>query len=246
MRFSHQCILIASLLLISTESIAHRHNYKDEAMFIPCPLVLFDGFYLGVAAGYDSYRVNDDLNYTNPANGTLFQRDPVLDAAGPVGGAFVGYGMVFWNFHRTYLGIELFGNGSAGEARDQIIAQTPGLHQELETQVKIKSSYGISLLPGIKLTKGTLLYARLGYNWSHIDVDEVLINNGDEIINQEEIQTTQGFNYGIGVESAALCEYFSVRLEYSHTAYHSYDTDIGTHINPTSNQFMASLIYHFV
>src|SRR5437762_4750617 len=79
-------ITSASLLLASSLSFAHgKENYKGFKDEVPCP-TLKDGFYVGLAAGYDSYRVVQDttidLTDLDPDLGVAesVSRDPRLNA----------------------------------------------------------------------------------------------------------------------------------------------------------------------
>src|ERR1700679_1871975 len=104
----------------------------------------------------------------------------------------------------------------------------------------------ICFLSGLKINKKTLGYIRLGYNWSKIDTNEVHSDpdsfNSLEY-NQSNVST--GFSYGLGIESAFSND-FSLRAEYTHTNYSSFDTNAGTEIVPSNNQFMLSLIHHII
>lgn len=247
--------MLAASLILSTASFAKTHphktykenykeNYKDQS---PCPigLVLKDGLYLGAAAGYDAYRVVDDASFTE--SGVSFSIDPRLSVNGAVGGGFIGFGHYFENFYNAYLGVELFGNGSAASTDYEIDVSNsiaPFLAAHIEAEVEVDSNYGIGVLPGIKLSKGTLFYVRLGYNWTNIDVTEKVFADHSLVAVSNEEVTSGGFIYGLGME-AAFYGNWSARAEYSHTDYSDFDTDIESEIHPADNQFMLGLIYHF-
>ncbi|HEX2548832.1 MAG TPA: hypothetical protein VHM20_03320, partial [Gammaproteobacteria bacterium] len=114
-------VSVASMLLASTTTFAHgnyKENYKGEAMPCPVELVLRDGLYIGLQAGYDAYRLATDVDSAtvlSPAAGIAdtFSADPRLAANGAVGGLFIGYGKYFPEFYSAYLGLEIFGNWTA-------------------------------------------------------------------------------------------------------------------------------------
>ena len=70
------------------------------------------------------------------------------------------------------------------------------------------------------------------------------ITDGILVTKFEQNDITQGFNYGIGIESAFF-DNFSVRAEYSYVSYSSFDTDLESHIIPANNQLILSVLYHF-
>lgn len=244
-------VTAASLLFASTASFAHakesyKGGYKDQ---IPCP-TLNDGFYVGLAAGYDSYRVAQDifinLSELDPDLGLAesVSRDPVLNATGVVGGGFLGYGKYFSQLYNTYLGLEIFGNWSGAQTDSEDKFTNAGGSSVIKNEINIKNNYGISVLPGIKLFNTALLYVRLGYNWSNIEVKEIFKDEDGDVVSFKDTNTPGGFNYGLGIE-AGFMENWSVRAEYTHTDYNDFDTDLGTEITPADNQFMFGVIYHF-
>lgn len=231
------CLSMACFAEATQAKKQFKGTYKDA----PCPpvLTLKDGLYFGAAAGYDSYRIADELDVAiNPRGLSL---DPRLDVSGAVGGAFIGLGHYFQSFYNTYFALELFGNGSAAKS-DYELFFLPS--QFFETNIQVKSNYGIGLLPGIKLNNATLFYLRVGYNWTNIDVKERVVINGVRVAYSKEAVTSSGLNYGLGVE-AAFYQNWSIRTEYTHTDYSGFDTSIETDIAPADNQFMLGLIYHF-
>jgi opacity protein-like surface antigen len=114
-------------------------------------------------------------------------------------------------------------------------------------------SWGISVLPGIKVNDSTLTYIRLGYNQAKIRGQSAFgysstTNATGAILvtttNANKNQWQGGFNYGLGIETAVYPN-VSVRREYSHTGYNSFSDANGTSYSPSDNQMMVSLIYHF-
>lgn len=257
-------VSVASLL--ASTSVVHAEVYKGykDCVDTCSPWILYDGLYIGAAVGYDAYRVvdkvSDDGFLSDPGTGVAFSEDPRLSANGIVGGIFAGYGKYFRDFHgvNPYLALELFVNAtSADEDHETAEKFSPGdVRRILNTTYTAKNNYGISLLPGIKVSDYTLLYVRLGYNWSEMSIDESFLNtdaprgkrNRNHISVQlgdgDEEETQGGFNYGIGVESA-FYDNLSARLEFTHTDYGSFKSDADTKVTAADNQMMLSVIYHF-
>jgi len=245
-------VSVATMLLASTTTLAAAtaykgENYKGEA---PCPVetMLKDGFYVGVQGGYDMYRLKEDVNLEDTDEDEL-ETNPKLNANGWVGGAFLGYGKYWDNF---YLGAEIFANASGAKSdMDTTLETSDGDILDLDTDIKVKSEYGISLLPGIKVNDDTLFYVRLGYNWARVDVDtDVETNVGGFVVGgggDDDSETVHGFNYGVGIETL-LVDNFSLRAEYTYTKYNdtdSGDDSVDNDLKISDNQFMLGLIYHF-
>ncbi len=111
-------VLATTVLLTSAAFAGHGYkgeNYKGEAA--PCPPPergLQSGFYLGAQAGYDSYRIRNNISLGPTANGTTFTSNPAINATGFVGGLFAGYGGYFSDFY--YLAGEILGNYSGASS----------------------------------------------------------------------------------------------------------------------------------
>lgn len=270
------CFIIASivqLIFFATESLADtantnttqsdKKNVKNttdtvpppEAPSCPTPLTLKDGFYIGFAAGYDSYRAvgqvtgDDDQNtFFVDADGDAFSFDSRESANGAVGGAFVGYGKYFSDYHNTYVALEGFGNPSAAITDYELFLNSPAANPTTKdiyySKFHVKNNFGISFLPGIKLNDAALFYLRFGLSWSKIEVQEVYNDDGTRTKNVKESNVSSGFNYGLGVETT-FYENWSVRADFNHTQYDEFDTDLGTVFSPANSQYMLGLIYHF-
>lgn len=257
--------VIASTLLLGSASASatnYKGDYKGEAMPAPAPcpqpLLLRDGFYLGAQVGYDAYRVratsNTNTAFTGVAGvaGANYSANPVVASNGFAGGIFGGYGM-YWN-NWYYLGAEVFFNGSAASQAQNIsttvngvaVANTRSVYEKVSTG----ASWGISVLPGLKVNDSTLTYIRLGYNQAKLKGQSTYTTSSTApgsvgISNYASKNTWQGgFNYGLGIETAVY-PMVSVRSEYSHTGYNSFSDNNGTRYSASDNQMMVSLIYHF-
>ncbi len=252
-------VSVASMLLASTTTFAHgnyKENYKGEAMPCPVELILRDGLYIGVQAGYDAYRLATDFDSAidlseDDGITDIFSADPRLAANGAVGGLFIGYGKYFPEFYNAYLGLEIFGNWSAAQTDfEAATVSADGVHNLYSASVKAKDNYGISAMPGIKLNNASLFYVRLGYNWAKIDYDETArfdttdTEGGPFNFDESTNSTKGGFQYGVGIESTFM-DGWSLRAEYNHTGFGSMSTDFDE-VSPSDNQFMLGLIYHVV
>jgi opacity protein-like surface antigen len=248
--------LTASLVLLSTTGLAfakhhqQMENYKGERSFkdvppCPAPAMLKDGFYLGAQAGYDSYRVRENVGFfgTGPAAGTpVLVTNPAINATGFVGGLFLGYGKYMTDMF--YLGGEIFGNYSGADDNGYNIYNQNAL--AYTSEVKAHGSWGLAVLPGMKINDTTLGYIRLGWNWVRMESDEsanpAVVSAGS--YNNNPTNTVNGFAYGLGMETLLTGDW-SLRAEYTHTGYSSFSSRLGTSFNPSDNQFMVGINWHF-
>lgn len=235
-RFS-AIILTSSLLLASTMSYAYKNykgeDYKGEVVVRPlstCCLMkeLNDGIYIGLGLGYDSYRIRQNLGVTD-IDGGLDQANPAIGARGVLGSVFAGYGQYFNWF---YIAGEIFTNYSG--------AATSYSLNSYHSNFSARGSYGLGILPGLRLSVASLLYARLGFIRTSFQAQE----NG---FSGPALNTTNwgnGFNYGLGMETV-IYDKFSLRGEYTYTSYSSFSSAVGTKFSPTNTEFVMGLIYHF-
>ncbi len=233
--------LAASLMLVSMTGLAFAknykgENYKGEAMPAPCPAprMLMDGVYLGAQVGYDSYRVRTSIDA--PAPGTLVA-NPVLNATGWVGGLMLGYGKYINEWF--YLAGEIFGNVSGAETRFSAATATESVTGKFE----VNGSWGLALLPGARLNDTSLGYVRLGWNWANLKANASSTVPPAAAVAGSKTNTSNGFVFGVGIETL-LWDNWSLRGEFDHTYYNSFNTTVAT-INPSDNQFMLGLLYHF-
>lgn len=241
-------VIVALMLFIPATSIANtiinkNEDYKDDVV-APCPvqLKLKDKYYLVVAMGYDSYKMNDKLHLSNIDEDRFFMLDPMLNLSGLVGEFILGYGKYFNQFYNTYLGLEFFVSGTAADNSYELnISDFPIV---VDTDIIVNRTYGINLIPGIKFNNSTLAYVKLGYNWSMISIDETVRNNTWTSVEINDSHTSHGLSYGVGLESA-VDEFFSIRAELTHMILSSFYSESGTKISPSNNQVLLGLVYHF-
>ncbi len=251
-------VLTASLVLASTTGLAFAKNYKAEANYkgepvykgeVPCPVppMLKDGFYLGIQGGYDAYRVRESINAMDPDDDSSLTANPVISSTGWVGGLFIGYGRYLTDMF--YLAGELYGNVSGAEQSWNITANnSDGTVDTYNNKVETNGSWGLAILPGIKLNDGALGYVRLGYNWVNLkgteSAAETLGGATTGSVSTSKSQTSNGWNFGLGIE-ALVWDNWSVRTEYNHIYLNSFTSSFGTKFNPSDNQFLVGVNYHF-
>jgi len=241
-------VITSALLVTSTASFATNYkgeaSYKGEPMPVPCPqpLILKDGFYLGAQALYDSYRTRVTSAATIGAISAASTN--VIASNGWGGGIFGGYGMYFNNLY--YLAGEIFVNGtSASQSESSIVTTAAGAATSINGTVSVGASWGVSVLPGLKLNDSSLGYIRLGYEQAKIRAQgsATTTTGGGASVSASKNNWQGGFNYGVGIETAVY-QNVSVRTEYNHTSYSSFSNAV-TSVNPSDNQFTLGLIYHF-
>lgn len=221
-------------------------TFADSAADVSCvtPIKLKDRFYIGVAAGYDVYKIQNNIIYQD-INNNFVTADPELAVNGLIGDFILGYGRLLGSQSNFYMGIELFANGSAADSDFQ--NSIPSLPVIIDMDVIVNGSFGLGWISGFKLNKASMLYLKLGYNWSTVSLDETVRSQRDlELISVEyhDEVTINGFLYGIGLESA-FNEQFSLRAEYTYTNYDSFTSRAMTRIASARNQFLLGLIYRF-
>jgi opacity protein-like surface antigen len=256
--------LTAALILASTSGMVfakgYKGDYKGEAC--PPPQMLKTGWYVGAQAGYDSYRVREN-NTVGFGDGSGFASNPVYNGTGWVGGLFLGYGQMMNEWF--YLGGEVFGNYS-GVDQNTNYNTTPAPSITATTNFQVNGSYGLGLLPGIKMTDSTLTYIRLGWNWANlkssasVNVPAAIFGTPAALnASGSQSNTSNGFVFGVGMETL-IVDNWSLRGEFDHTWYSNYNANgsvavpgavppafvtASTSWNPSDNQYMLAAIYHF-
>ena len=232
-------LLATALVLASTTGVALAKNYKGESSFkdapaCPPPVMLKDGFYLGAQVGYDSYRIREGFT-SSEAN-----YNPVINNTGWVGGLFLGYGQYLSDLF--YLGGEIFGNVNGSSVSNNLRDEDGDIFTNKFTN---NGSYGLALLPGIRLNDTSLGYVRLGWNWANMKgANSITTAAGVPLLpSSSTSKTANGFNFGLGIETLLMTNW-SVRTEFNHTWYNSFSNSF-TSYNTSDNQFMLGLLYHF-
>lgn len=252
-------IIVTSLaLFLLSVSIAqasccdlYRPVYVSLDSCEPC-YDLKDGLYIGIGTGYNIYQISEKVAIPQLGAPVLFT-NPHIYTTGWLGNVFIGFGQYF---ERFYVGGELFANYSNATGSFKINS----LFSNYEVNVNARASYGASILPGVKLNRYTLLYGRLGYTRTTFESTEQF--NFPPIGFNPRFNTTKygnGLNFGVGFEMAivqflprgnrcfwnSLADHLSLRADYIHTTYDSWESQIGTTYTPSNNQVDLSLNYHF-
>jgi outer membrane immunogenic protein len=242
--------LTAALILASTTGMVFAKGYKGDFKGEACPppQMLKTGWYLGAQVGYDSYRVRN--SFTGTIAGVGVAGNPVLDGTGWVGGLFLGYGMMMNDWF--YLGGEVFGNAS-GVNQNTSFVTSLATGSNVSTNFQVNGSYGLGLLPGVKMTDSTLTFVRLGWNWANLKskasfTDTALV---PPTVSGSKTNTSNGFVFGVGMETL-IVDNWSLRGEFDHTWYSNYNAGTAiapafatTSVSPSDNQYMLALMYHF-
>jgi opacity protein-like surface antigen len=202
---------------------------------------LRDGGYAGIAAGYDSYRVRQNVNLSTSNGLNRLQQTTPITPIGLVGGLFAGYGRYINN--QGYLGAEIFLNGSRASATQSttILNQPSSSPTQYSSTIYINHSYGFKIRPGVRLNPGSLFYLQIGYTRADIQTAE---SSPAFAVNTKNTRQTNGLAYGLGLE-ASVTQNVSVRAEYTHTKFNSFNQPSGSTFLPADNQFMLGLAFHF-
>lgn len=233
-------IWMISLSSLSTASFAiygnYDRNYTREfaRIFYPYPpyFVLKDGLYVGIGTGYDVFRIRESTIQISTRGELL---NPPLAAKGWMGNLYAGYGRYFDCF---YVGGEVF--ISASDAKTGYAVSS--INSIYDLTFKVRNSWGVDLLPGLKLNESTLFYLRFGFVRSYFNSHEILQY---DLVNHSVRNTpsSNGYHYGLGFETVIYCN-LSLRGEYTYTSYSSYFSTIGNRFSPSNNQAVLGLIYH--
>lgn len=241
---------------VGVMNVKGEANYKAEVPApMPCPAlrVLNDGFYVGIGASYDSYRIRNSLYTVNTAGAiTNPSTHEVIGATGWNGELELGYGRYFDQF---YLGAELAAAISNAEAKATSIDIDGDV--DASQRVRARDSYSASLIGGVKLSEASLAYIRAGYINTKFRANTVI--EGDELsaaVSESVSKRKGGGVFGVGIETY-LADNLSLRGEFDHACYKSFSLNhfppvlgVTTPIavskfKPSNNSYTLSLIYHF-
>lgn len=202
---------------------------------------LKDGPYVGASIGYDIPVYHENTSIQNSIFQTTQVRDHVTH--GMVGGIFIGYGKYF---DSLYLGGELFGNIYSGTDKSYANQTQGGVNVTNSSEREINQSYGVSILPGMKVNNITLLYGRLGYVrgrfTSTLSRSTSITGSLPDVSSSANLN---GIDYGIGME-VLLHNNVSMRGEFKHTNYMgNVVVNPGANFSPSDNMVTLGLVYNF-
>jgi outer membrane immunogenic protein len=208
----------------------------------------FAGFYVGASAGPEdaafsqySHTIGQNPQAAEGQFNVLATNH--FSGKGAFGSIFGGYA---WTWGKYYLAAEANGNLSSVKYE---LTNHEFLHTNFAaTTFTIKSSEGVSLLPGLFLSDATLFYGRLGYSNGRI-----VLNEGADPSIMSLRENVDGFRYGVGVRHA-ITPQWSLMMDYSQVLYgqlKSYFNDPNvsvtkyTTFTPSTTQLALGIIYNF-
>lgn len=169
------------------------------------------GFYAGIGVGPDTVdykQVSHVFQLDNQGNLSFNVANlSHPSGTGVFGTLFAGFQTLY---NQLYLAGEVNGNLSSSSAKS---ANDEYVHRSFaSTNIMMKNSLGISVLPGYQFNANTLFYGRLGYTNSQVKVrtSDVSLANSSNRLN--------GIRYGVGVKQV-ITERFAVRMDYSRINY---------------------------
>lgn len=177
-------------------------------LFICAASTVNAGIYIGAGLGSDSVDFKENAHVFSPGNFNVINKTH-LSSTGVFGTLFLGYGYLHNNW---YLAGEVNGNISSTSSKT---SNDEFVHLSFtSTTLKIKNSYGFSVLPGYQYTPYTLFYGRLGLQNSEIQerTSDISLANFDSRKN--------GFRYGVGMKQV-ITNRLAVRIDYSLVNYNS-------------------------
>lgn len=186
--------------------------------------------YLGGEIGYDTgrWRLKDvtSIKTTENANGAF-------------GGLFAG---LSWTLAPQFVvGTEIFGNeASTSTSNQQINIANGGTSQ---ASLRVKYSYGGSLLPSFKFNEAAMIYLRAGIIRSQFQLHQVIPPTGAGSTWSKN--NVGGGQFGVGVQGdVGELRNWGVRGEYDYVTYNSF-TAFGNSISARDNQFKVGVLYNF-
>ena len=242
-------VVTAALILIATPCQAGPRNYKGEYNYkseVPTePVsgcwsekVLNGGFYLGGGVSYDVYKFRQNTSAVSD-EGVSASINPPINAKGWNGELFAGFGAYLQSL---YLGAEIMANDSNVDANYSFTAADDEGTTSYNVNTKARYSYGVGLIPGVRVNDAALLYGRVGYIRTSLRTTEsATAPTGSE--NITKTKWGNGFNYGLGIETA-VARNVSIRAEYTYTSYNTMTSSVATKFTPSNNEFVFGLIYN--
>ncbi|WP_010652662.1 outer membrane protein [Fluoribacter dumoffii] len=203
----------------------------------PC----FSGFYVGAGFGPEGAHFTQKAHVVRPGTFNVYDTQH-FSGIGVFGTLFGGYG---WRHNRYYLAGEINGNLSSVEYK---LVNDELLHRNFsKTTFSVKSSEGVSLLPGFFLSDLFLVYGRVGYANGRVK-----INESDPTI-QSSTSNRSGVRYGAGVRYNMFSRW-TLMMDYSQINYTKIKSFVfepfggvskSTRIYPNTAQVAFGIIYNF-
>jgi opacity protein-like surface antigen len=225
----------------------------------------FDGFYAGLGGGVVSSTADTKTTFTIDqvaiptylsGNGTrIFSATKKMDLGkhGVNGNVFAGFGRTLNSSY--YLGGELFGNLFSPKMKGSVTST----YFNISTEVKSPYSFGGDIRGGYLIYPKVMLYVLFGLDYAKFKVDTSAWYTTTGSMSNDFSKWKLGYMPGLGVE-IGLCEYLSLRAQYTYTFYPSfshssvkifprppnkYDDTLKTKVDPSRGLFTLKLSYLF-
>lgn len=203
----------------------------------PC----FAAFYLGAGFGPEGAHFTQRSHVVRPGTFNVYDTQH-FSGIGVFGTLFGGYG---WRHNNYYLAAEINGNLSSVQYK---LTNDEMIHRNYSrTTFTIKSSDGVSLLPGYFISDSLLAYGRIGYGNGHVKIKE-----SDPTI-RSTTSNRSGIRYGAGIRYN-MFNRWTLMMDYSQINYSKIKSFVyepfgnvskNTHISPNTAQVAFGLIYSF-
>jgi opacity protein-like surface antigen len=253
-------VLLTNIMLAAT-GVA----FANGGSFVPPAPNCVGAFYVGAAVSRDlaHFKTNDVFSVSSASvNNPFLPISPAAldfsrkfdwNANGYDGELFAGYGMVF-NDHYT-LAAEAFADLSSDKGTITETFRTPIFNSVFvgSSNVRVKNSFGASILPGFKLSSSTNLFARVGWVDSRFQEQAGLrIAGSNSLITPVNsgllVQATQstyksGIQLGLGMETM-VTQNVGIRGEYDWNRYGAI-SGVKQDDKATIEQFKLAALYHF-
>jgi opacity protein-like surface antigen len=155
-----------------------------------------------------------------------------FSSRGVIGNLFAGYG---YNFDRFYIGAEGFFYGTSNRSSTKNLGKNP----QVQRYVSEKYGYGVSLIPGVMVTDGILLYIRGGAVRARFQINDTTSPLGSPSSNN----TITGWQAGGGGQFA-LTPDLDLRVEYVYSGFNS-NTNINGTFTPDDSNLTLGVVYKF-
>jgi opacity protein-like surface antigen len=154
-----------------------------------------------------------------------------FDSRGVIGSLFAGYG---YNVDHFYLGLEGFFNQASNKSGTKTIA-----NGQVRRYISQKYGYGVSLMPGVAITDGALLYLRAGVVRTNFQVND----SSATLATGRSSNMSTGSQAGFGGQFAMTAN-LDARAEYVYSIFNSINNGNGK-FTPRSSQINFGLVYKF-
>ncbi len=162
-----------------------------------------------------------------------------FNSNGGIGGLFGG---LSWSLGQNFgVNTEIFGNYSSTSTSTQQINVTGG--GTSQDNLRMKYSYGASLLPGFKFYNGSMIYLRAGFIRSLFELHQTV--PPATATSKWGYKNVGGAQFGVGAEAAlGNLANWGIRGEYDYVTYNSFSVFSNT-VSARDNQFKIGVLYNF-